>query len=73
MKQYASKSDAGHRLLPPEELGARWGVTEARLAALRHKGEGPAFLRIGGQVRYSVADIEAYENERRFVRTGQRA
>ncbi len=43
------------------ELAVRLGIAERTLEAWRWKGIGPAYHRIGGSVRYSIEDIEAYE------------
>lgn len=51
-------------LLTPTDLAARWTVSLRRLAAWRYEGRGPAFMKIGGQVRYRVEDVQAYETER---------
>lgn len=40
---------------------ARWGWSEQHLANLRKSGKGPAFVRLGRSVRYSTAEILAWE------------
>ncbi|NKY89913.1 hypothetical protein [Nocardia veterana] len=50
--------------LTREELGERWRIrpkTLANWAALSPQ-KGPRFVKVGGQVRYQLADVLAYEN-----------
>ena len=47
--------------LTQKQLASRWAVSEATLERWRSEGIGPVFLKLMGQVRYRVADIEAYE------------
>lgn len=51
----------GH--LTQAELADRFGVPVKTLAAWRYQNKGPAYLKLGGAVRYRVEDVEAYENE----------
>ena len=50
-------------LLTTEELATRWKVAVGTLENLRHQGKGPTWLKIGGQARYRLADVLAYEAE----------
>jgi hypothetical protein len=43
------------------ELAARWQVTEASLERWRSTGIGPRFLKLLGNVRYRLDDVEAFE------------
>lgn len=47
--------------LRPQDLSERWAVATKTLANARVRGEGPPYVKIGGSVRYSLADVEAYE------------
>lgn len=47
--------------LNQKQLAIRWTVSEATLERWRSVGVGPVFLKLSGQVRYRVADIEAFE------------
>lgn len=49
--------------LTPVELAERWGVPVTTLAAWRYAGKGPAYLKLGGAVRYRLEDVEAYESK----------
>ena len=51
-------------LLSPRQLAARWGLSEKTLERWRMLGTGPAFLKLGSRVLYSLAEIEAHERER---------
>lgn len=45
------------------ELAERWQISEATLERWRTEAGGPAFLKLGAQVRYRVRDVEAFEAE----------
>jgi hypothetical protein len=49
----------------PAQLAARWDCSVGWLANQRSAGLGPAFFKIGSNVRYLLSDIEAYEEARR--------
>lgn len=51
--------------LSASQLSARWGCSVGWLANQRSAGAGPAFFKIGSNVRYLLSDIEAYEEARR--------
>ncbi|MEK9752552.1 MAG: DNA-binding protein [Rhodospirillaceae bacterium] len=52
--------------LTPAELAGRWHITTAALRSQRSKGTGPTYIQIGARrVLYAIADIEAYEAERK--------
>lgn len=48
-------------MLTPSQLSARWKVPQHRLAAWRHEGKRPAYVKVGNDVRYALTEIEAYE------------
>lgn len=57
----------GDRFLTPVEVGARLGVAYQTLSNWRHRGKGPGWVKIsgeigrqGGKVRYPAAALEAY-------------
>ncbi len=52
------------RCISQNELAKRWQISEATLERWRSQRKGPQFLRLGGQVRYRLADVEAYELEK---------
>jgi predicted DNA-binding transcriptional regulator AlpA len=52
------------RCISQNELAKRWHISEATLERWRSQRKGPQFLRLGGQVRYRLADVEAYELEK---------
>ena len=51
------------KLLTADELAERWRVNVRTLHKWRLDGKGPVWLQIGGQPRYRLADILAYEAE----------
>lgn len=46
-------------------LARRWSISVKTLERWRWKGLGPVFVRIGGRVRYEIAEIEKYELRQR--------
>ena len=55
------------RCISQNELAQRWQVSEATLERWRSERKGPQFLRLGGQVRYRLVDVESYELEKMEV------
>ena len=49
------------RHLNQRQLAVRWDLSEATLERWRSEGIGPIFLKLQGQVRYRIEDIEAFE------------
>jgi hypothetical protein len=47
--------------LKPSALARRWQWSEQHLANLRKAGKGPAYVKLGRSVRYSMADAIAWE------------
>jgi hypothetical protein len=45
-------------------VGQRLGVSVRTLERWRWLGMGPRFMKVGGRVRYRLADIEAFEQSR---------
>ena len=46
-----------------KQLADRWGMNEVTLERWRVEGIGPSFLKLNGQVRYRIDDIELYERK----------
>jgi predicted site-specific integrase-resolvase len=44
-----------------KQLADRWAVSEGTLERWRSEGIGPVFLKLKGQVRYRLVDIEEFE------------
>lgn len=55
-----------------KELSRRLGVSYRTLERWRWTGVGPRFIKIGGRVRYSLCDVEAYEHSRLCQSTADR-
>ncbi len=53
-------SNNSHPLLTETEAAALLGLKVATLRRWRWAGRGPRFLKIGGAVRYDLADLEAF-------------
>lgn len=53
--------------LNERELARRWNTSPRTLQRWRAEDQGPAFLRIGGSVRYRLSDILAYEERHRHA------
>jgi predicted DNA-binding transcriptional regulator AlpA len=51
-------------LLTIEQVSADYGFPVATLYGWRHRGVGPASVRLGARVRYRRADIEAWIDDR---------
>ena len=47
------------------DLARRWRISERTLERWRWLRQGPAYLKIGGRVRYLLEDVLAYETTRR--------
>jgi len=50
-------------LVTEKLLAQRWYCSTSRLQHWRSKGEGPAYLKIGGRVLYRISDIRDYETK----------
>jgi predicted site-specific integrase-resolvase len=59
------------QFLNQARLANRWQISPRTLERWRWKGEGPAFVKIGGRVVYRLEEIEAYEGSRRCASTSQ--
>jgi hypothetical protein len=53
--------DAPVQFLTSRQLADRWQQAEGTLRRWRHRRVGPTFSKIGGSVRYALADVEAFE------------
>lgn len=58
-------------LLNQAELAQRWRISPRTLERWRWLGEGPAYLKLGGSVAYSLDDVQAYEAAQRRVAKAQ--
>lgn len=50
--------------LNQNELASRWGMSPRTLENWRSSGKGPAYVKLGGQVRYRITDIQKLEEEK---------
>jgi predicted DNA-binding transcriptional regulator AlpA len=51
---------AGCQPLTEAEAAARLGLKIATLRAWRHRGKGPAFVRLGRAIRYLAIDVDEF-------------
>lgn len=49
------------RFLTQRDLADRWGCSPRTLQRWRTSSHGPAFVRLGGSVRYLLSDVVAFE------------
>lgn len=49
------------RLLTPQEVAERWALSEDTLRRWRSEGCGPNYVRLGGRIRYRLAEVMRYE------------
>jgi hypothetical protein len=47
------------------ELAARWKVRPKVIYAMRYRRAGPRAMRVGRELRFSLADVERWEESRR--------
>ncbi len=60
-------------IVPPEKAAALLGIEVGTLANWRCRGVGPRFLRLGGRVRYRLADLADYLDAQTRTRTSRGA
>jgi Helix-turn-helix domain len=53
---------ADERMLTQRELADRWRCSLRTLQRWRSLGGGPGFVRLGGSIRYPIADVLSFEN-----------
>lgn len=59
------------KTLSPKEVEVEYGYPERTLETWRHRGLGPAWLKVGKKcVRYYRADIEAWHGSIRVIPSG---
>lgn len=58
------------KLINEREAGAYVGKPGKTLANWRSQRIGPPYIRVGGSIRYSTDDLDAYLAERRVVPAG---
>lgn len=62
MKVMEIPEGIGHRLLTTAEVAEITGLKANYLRQLKHKGTGPQVIKIGGMVRYRIADVVRWIN-----------
>lgn len=61
------------RLLSVPELADYLGISQKSVYALRYRGEGPRAVKIGKQLRFAPADVDAWLAQRAAEDAGRRA
>jgi predicted site-specific integrase-resolvase len=54
-----------HEYVDTRRAAAHLGIKFHTMNCWRSRGEGPPFCRIGGRVRYRIADLDAWAERRR--------
>jgi hypothetical protein len=61
-----------HGLIPASVMPSLFqGTTAQTWAALRHKGNGPAYVKVMRRVYYRRCDVEAWIQQNRKIRTDE--
>src|SRR6516165_8005941 len=50
----------GRQLVSTKELAGIWGVPESTLRYWRSAETGPPYVKLGGRIKYDLADVERY-------------
>jgi hypothetical protein len=53
-------TDSGPSLVSTKELSKMWNMPESTLHYWRCAGIGPTYVKLGGRIKYDLADVEAY-------------
>ena len=46
-----------------DELAERWGVSKKTIDNRRYRGQGPNYFKIGGKIKYDLADVKRMEQD----------
>ncbi len=55
--------------LKETDVARMWGITDRALQAMRLRGDGPPYHKIGRLVRYRLSDLELWLDQRRRTST----
>jgi predicted DNA-binding transcriptional regulator AlpA len=69
LKSTAPERPSLDKLWTPKELSDYLGLTVATMAQMRYTGTGPAFIKLGHQVRYRELDIQTWLADRTKTKT----
>ncbi len=56
----SGRTNNGSRLVSTKELSKMWDMPESTLRYWRCAGIGPAYVKLGGRIKYDLVDVEAY-------------
>jgi hypothetical protein len=62
--EFKSSSGDTQAVLRERDLAERWKVSPRTLQRWRAERYGPAFIRIGGSIRYRMSEVLAFEERR---------
>lgn len=65
------QAQLGAPLLCTKKAAQMLGLSNRTLEDWRYKGDGPVFRKLGGSVRYAVADLQAFLDAGAYSNTGQ--
>jgi predicted DNA-binding transcriptional regulator AlpA len=63
---------ASEVLLTPKQAAKLFNLSTSWLAKQRHKGGGPPYVKLGGAVRYRLADLQLWMKARLRLSTSER-
>ena len=63
--------EKAEEFLTEPELAERWRITVRKLQKDRLQGGSVAFLKLGGAIRYRLADVLAYEAAHQYQSTSE--
>ena len=55
-----ARKNPSRRLVSTKELAEMWGLPESTLRYWRCAETGPPYVKVGGRIRYDLADVENY-------------
>ena len=64
-------TDPADTILLPAQVAEMLFTTEASLAQMRSRGNGPKFVKMGSRVLYRLNDIREFLDARTVTRTGE--
>ena len=57
---HRNASGGSRQLISTKELSERWGIPESTLRYWRCASTGPPYVKLGGRIKYDLADVERY-------------
>jgi hypothetical protein len=60
LSEISAQKRMSRQLVSTKELSAIWGVPESTLRYWRSAEIGPPYVKLGGRIKYDLADVERY-------------